>query len=156
MSIEKERKFLLKELPENFNEMDIFADYEIEQGYLMFGDDKELRVRIIKGRWHNETMITYKSKIDETSRNEYEYRIPMKDAISLMNSTKIKLKKRRRMVEVDGLEITIDDYPNGLRIAEIEYTDELVKIPGWLGEDVTNNKMYSNLEIALLNNINNL
>ena len=60
------------------------------------------------------------------------------------------------MVEVDGLEITIDDYPNGLRIAEIEYTDELVKIPGWLGEDVTNNKMYSNLEIALLNNINNL
>ena len=111
MSIEKEKKFLLKELPENFNEMDIFADYEIEQGYLMFGDDKELRVRIIKGRWNNDTMITYKSKIDETSRNEYEYRIPMKDAISLMNSTKIKLKKRRRMVEVDGLEITIDDYP---------------------------------------------
>lgn len=154
MAIEKERKFLVDKLPENFEQMDIFADQQIEQGYLMFTDGKQLRVRIIKSKYYNEAYITYKSKIDNVSRNEYEYIIPMEDAIELMNSTDIKLKKRRRMVDADGIEVAIDEYPDGLMVAEIEYEGELESIPEWLGEDITDKKKYSNIQIALSNQKN--
>jgi CYTH domain-containing protein len=152
MAIEKERKFLLEKLPENFDKMDVFVDQEIEQGYLMFDDNKQLRVRIVFDRWINTAFLTYKTIIDDVSRNEYEYYIPMEDAYKLLESTDIKVKKRRRWVEVNGHEIVIDLYPDGLLIAEIEYiTNDLDNLPGWLGEDVTNNKEYSNLEIAKKN-----
>ena len=148
MTIEKERKFLVKELP-NLDNLDVFVDQQIEQGYLMFTDGKQLRVRITKSKLWNEAYITYKSKIDKVSRNEYEYKIPIPDAIELMNSTDFKLKKRRRMVDVDGIEIAVDEYPDGLIVAEIEYENELPEfLPEWLGEDITNEKKYSNLQIA--------
>lgn len=156
MAIEKERKFLVKELPNNLKDLDVFVDQQIQQGYLMFGGGKQLRVRIINSKYINEALITYKTKIDNVSRNEYEYRIPMEDAVELMESTNFKLNKRRRMVDCDGLEIAIDEYPNGLIVAEIEYENELEDIPNWLGEDITNVKKYSNLHIAMFSTTENV
>ena len=92
--------------------------------------------------------MTYKTKIDSVSRNEYEYAIPMEHAKELMKSTDIKLTKRRRMVEWGELEIAVDEYTNGLITGEIEYENELGNIPDWLGEDITENVKYSNLYLA--------
>lgn len=148
MAIEKERKFLVNGLPENFEQMDVFLDQQLEQGYIMSSRGKQLRVRIVRSKYFNRSYLTYKSKIDERSRNEYEYQIPLEDAQELMNSTKFKLTKRRRMVNVGGLEIAVDEYPNGLITAEIEYEGELGEVPNWLGDDITNVKKYSNQYLA--------
>lgn len=145
MPIEKERKFLINELPKDLN---VFSDQRIQQGYLMFSEGKQLRVRIIERKFFKESYMTYKTKINSVSRNEYEYVIPMEHAKELMKSTDIKLTKRRRMVEWGELEIAVDEYTNGLITGEIEYENELRNIPDWLGEDITENVKYSNLYLA--------
>lgn len=142
--IEKERKFLLTELPKYIKNGKF-----IEQGYLMLDDDKHLRVRIIDRK---EAFLTYKKIYSDTTRLEYEYEIPLEDAEELMNSTNIKLTKMRYKSSFKGNSVDIDFYADGLAVVEIEYEEETLEyIPKYCGEEVTGKEEYSNIHIALRN-----
>jgi CYTH domain-containing protein len=138
--IERERKFKLKEVPPGLH------GQLIEQGYLMFDGNKHLRVRIINGK---KAYLTFKTIISQTERIEYEYEIPVEDGVEMLNSTNIKLEKIRYKTEWNGNNVDIDIFKNGLRVVEIEYDGELTSIPDYCGEDVTFNREYSNLLIAM-------
>ena len=127
MAKEKERKFILKYLPENIN-----IPVKIKQAYLMLnGEDKtQLRVRIVERNIYNiDAYICYKKCLDSTSRDEYEYEIPIIDAFELFNSSKYQLTKERYQFMYKGNNVDIDIYPNGLAVVEIEFEDELTEIP---------------------------
>lgn len=142
--IERERKFKLKYLPEGLTPI------HIKQAYLMFDKKKQFRVRIIDGR---KAFIAYKVKIDKTTKSEYEYEIPIRDANHLYQSTNIKLEKTRYKTTFEGNVVDIDVYPDGRTSVEIEFETTLVSLPDYCGEEITGNKEWSNLNIAKKNKI---
>jgi CYTH domain-containing protein len=111
----------------------------------MFDGNKHLRVRIIDD---NIGFITIKTIVSDTTKIEYEYEIPLEDAIELMNSTDITLRKVRYKTLFDGNLVDIDIYENGLSVVEIEYQDQLNNIPDYCGKEITGKKKYSNIRIA--------
>ena len=140
--IEKERKFILKELPTDL------TPSNIQQGYLMFEGNKHLRVRVID---NVKAFLTFKIILDSTVRVEYEYEIPLADGIEMLNSTDIKLSKTRYKTEFEGNQVDIDIFENGLAVVEIEYVDELNNIPDYCGIEVTEDNRFSNINIAKTN-----
>lgn len=151
MNIEKERKYLVKYLPE-IKEPNIWT---IQQGYLMISDKRYLRVRIEENTSVSisNSSICYKEISSRDSKKEYEYDIPLTDARKLMKSSEIKLNKTRYyIVYSEGYEVDIDVYEDGSIIAEIELINqnkEFPKVlPDYIGEEVTDNDFYSNISIA--------
>ena len=143
MAIERERKFKLKYLPNNL-------PFEvIHQGYLMIDKSKQLRVRIID---NTHGFLTYKSDINLTDRHEYEYSIPIYDALELYNSTNYQLQKVRYTLKNNDYTAHIDIYGNGLSVVELEFNNTLIQIPDFCGEEITGQKEFSNINIALKNN----
>ena len=144
MSIEKERKFLLKN-PK------IIIDSKseiISQGYLILEGKKQLRVRIIDNMV---AYLTYKKEHD-LFRDEYEYNIPLQDGLELLASTNIKLMKRRyHIFHNNEYDIIVDVYDSGLAIVEIEFINNLDYIPEYCGDEITSKQEYSNIQIALKN-----
>jgi adenylate cyclase len=143
--IEKERKYLLKFLPS-----EAIKPIEIKQGYLLLGDTNHLRVRIIDDKIG---FLTYKNSISIILKNEYEYEIPLNDAIELFELCKFKLLKTRYKLSFEANNIDIDIYLDGLQIVEIEYDIEPFIIPDYCGDDVSNDSYYSNIEIAKRNSL---
>lgn len=140
--IEKERKFLLKQLPKTERVE------KIKQGYIMVEGKKHLRVRIVNDE---RSYLTLKIEKSPEERWEFEYPIPLSDGIELFNSTDIKLEKTRYKTTYFGNQVDIDVYPNGLQVVEIEYLDDLTHIPGFCGKEITGQFEYSNLYLALKN-----
>jgi CYTH domain-containing protein len=145
--IEKERKFILKHMPE-------LGDYfkkpkMIKQGYLMLDGSQQLRVRIINDY---DSYIAYKNKIDEFSKDEFEFKIPYADALRMYESCRFRLEKKRYSTIYKDYRIDIDIYPSGKQVVEVEYEEELNEIPEYCGTEVTGNKEYSNIFIAKQNN----
>jgi adenylate cyclase len=142
--VEKERKFLLTELPKYIRKGSL-----IEQGYLILGDDRHLRVRIVNRK---EAFLAFKINHSDTTRIEYEYEIPLEDAEEMLNNTEVKLIKMRYKSSYKGNTVDIDLYPDGMAVVEIEYEGEtLENIPKYCGEEVTGKEEYSNINIALRN-----
>lgn len=127
------------------------SDTHIEQGYLARGRKATVRVRIRDGKT---ATLTIKSRETGISRAEFEYKIPLKHARALMalcgNS---RIEKRRFVVPQGKLNWEIDVFthrPDGLVLAEIELEreDQLVKLPKWIGEEVTADPQYRNSKLA--------
>jgi CYTH domain-containing protein len=141
--IEKERKFKLKYLPDNLESVDI------QQGYLMFDGRKHLRCRIIDGECG---YLTYKDVMDNKTKNEFEYPIPIEDANELMESCEFKLRKKRfTKIDFNGEMSICFDFiyePIITSFIEIEYTNEMTTIPEYCGEEITDDENYSNINIA--------
>jgi adenylate cyclase len=123
----------------------------IEQGYLARGRKATLRVRIRDGK---SATITIKSREPGISRSEFEYKIPMKHARALMELCgKSRLEKERYTVPLGRLLWEVDVFTNradGLVLAEIELEreDQVVKLPKWVGEEVTADPRYRNSTLA--------
>ena len=139
--IEKERKFALKWMPKTISKN------EIKQAYLLFEENKHLRVRIIDDTY---AYLTLKTMHSAQIRTEYEYSIPLSDAYEMFISSKIKLTKTRYKTLYNGNCVDIDIFPNGMSVVEIEYEDELTELPEYCGEEITGVAKYSNVSIALL------
>lgn len=161
--IEKERKFLFNYKTDI--DLNSFDSVIIRQGYMMLNavTKQQLRVRIVTPVWkgklpHNDkssiAFITYKSCINETDRNEYEYQISYLDAIELYeNECAFKLEKNRISFYSAqyGCHIDIDTYTKGektLRVVECEFQDKLKQIPRYCDEEITGIREYSNIYIA--------
>ena len=149
MSIEIERKFLVDN--EKWDKVIKPDGKLIHQGYLHIDNNKTVRVRYtnIKG------YITIKGKQVGISRPEFEYEIPLIDAIDLYNNfCESRIIKNRYFIEYSGFTWEVDEFMGenlGLITAEVELENESVQlttIPDWILEDVTHDDKYKNSKLA--------
>ena len=147
MAVEIERKFLVKN--DNWK-AGISHIVSIRQGYLAPLSRSSVRVRI-EGDTAN---INIKSATLGIRRTEYEYTIPMNDALEMLEqlSEQPQINKTRHHVPVNQHTWEIDEFyddNDGLTVAEIELTSEdedFIK-PEWLGEEVSEDTRYYNVNL---------
>lgn len=134
-----ERKFILKQLPEGLNGINM------KRAYIMFEGSMHLSIRIIDD---SSAFIIFKTLHNDITRTEYEYEIPLQDAKEMFNASNCKLQKTRYRTMFEGNCIDIDVFPSGKSIVEIAYETELKNLPTYCGEEVTGKREYSNVSIA--------
>jgi CYTH domain-containing protein len=141
--IEKERKFLLKYLPQLG---DYFKEPQfIKQGYLLFDKGKQLRIRIINDNYYQ---LCFKKKINQEEKFEIELDVSRKEGSELYSMCECKLEKKRFKTFFHDYKVDIDIYPSGLSVVELEFNENLDKIPDYCGQEITGIKEYSNLYLA--------
>jgi len=148
MAIEIERKFLLSN--DSWRE---HADAGVfySQGYLISDPQRSVRVRLAGDKaWLNIKKV--KSAI---RRLEYEYPIPVEDACELLKElcADRRIDKKRYHVSHAGHLWEVDVFEganSGLVVAEIELNDEqeVFETPSWLGEEVSDDPRYYNMNLA--------
>ena len=147
MPLEIERKFLVISEDYQQNSKSVY----IKQAYLSAVENMAIRVRIEK----NHATINIKSKKSERVNHEFEYIIPMDEAISLIKMSPYPIiEKTRYVVEYRGKAWEVDKFHadnDGLTVAEIELDNENEEfvMPPWLGEEVTADYRYLNSNLAV-------
>lgn len=144
MNREIERKFLVKHLPEGFDNL---PHYDIEQGYLSV-DSVVIRVRFSTQIGLGYLTIKTNPNPDGPGVDEYEYEIPMWDAAELIKKCEHGVIRKTRYLH-HGWEIDVfKDVDLVLAEYELLSEDEQIEIPDWVGEEVTGNPKYLNVNIA--------
>lgn len=140
--IEIERKFLVIN-----NEYRNTESVRIRQGYVYSSNDRVVRVRV-KGE-HG--YLTLKNATVGFARNEYEYEIPLAEAIEMLDTMCRKpiIDKTRYLYNYAGHLWEVDEFHGsheGLVVAEIEleHTNDSFEKPDFVGEEVTGNPKYYN------------
>jgi adenylate cyclase len=147
MGIEIERKFLLR----NDHWRTLGFPIHYAQGYLVADGEKTVRVRIAG----DEGFLTIKGRSQGISRKEFEYFVPVEDAIEMLKLCSIPvIEKYRTKVAFEDKIWEIDEFEGenkGLLLAEIELKseDESFSIPEWIGEEVTGDFRYFNSYLAV-------
>ena len=145
--IEIERKFLVKDTIHEV--IALIRPHQIIQAYLVNEKSKSVRVRIMDEK----AFLTIKSDMIGITRKEYEYEIPVIEALSLIKSFGLKsLKKKRYKVVFRSKTWEIDVFEGalqGLILAEIELEseDEKFDVPEWVDEEVTFQPEYLNARL---------
>jgi len=147
---EIERKFLVKWLPDDLKRSRSFV---IEQGYLAT-ESAGRQVRLRK-RGHAAS-LTFKLRRGN-HREEREIKLSPKQFAALWPGTAgRRLRKVRYEIPWDKLMIELDFYRGrhaGLVVAEVEFPNRAscrrFKAPWWFGREVTGEKRYSNVRLAL-------
>lgn len=147
MSTEIERKFLVVS---DAWRSKATSKSRIVQGYLARGRRSTIRVRIKDDK---QATLTVKSRRQGIERSEFEYRIALKDARALLELCgNSRIEKDRYTVPHGKLTWEVDVFrmPVELVMAEIELesTDQEVKLPKWIGEEVTSDPQYRNSTLA--------
>ena len=144
--IEIERKFLVKNIPNN----EIQYSHKIRQGYIAKNKNRVIRIR----QKENDYFITIKGNKIGISRFEFEYPIPKNDGkILLENFCQDEIiEKTRHYVENKGHTWELDVFHGkneGLIVAEIELMseDQAFHIPSWIESEVTNQEKYYNMNL---------
>ena len=146
--MEIERKFLVKEMPD----LTGVKYSQIKQGY--FSINPEKRVREKDGKYY----ITEKGEGDMV-REEREWEIDRDAALECFDKSKTYIiEKKRYYLPYGEYTIELDIYGGkhqGLIVAEVEFPSEGealdFKPPIWFGEDITCDKSYKNMVLALNN-----
>jgi len=144
--MEIERKFTVKELPENRND---YPCKRIEQGYLC--TRPVLRVR----RKGEEYWLTYKGE-GLLVREEHEFPLTEEAYRHLLAKADGRIiRKDRYHIPYEGYTIELDVFDGELAplvIAEVEFPSveaaNAFAPPAWFGEDVTENPAYSNSNLS--------
>jgi adenylate cyclase len=145
MAVEIERKFLV--LP-RWTPCD--AGDHIRQGYLSGASDCSIRVRTRGDRAY----LTVKGPTVGLSRLEFEYTIPVADAVEMLTQLCTAVVDKHRHLEVHGhhtWEVDVFHGANdGLVLAEVEMDTEadVVALPPWAGIEVTTDFRYRNSRLA--------
>jgi CYTH domain-containing protein len=99
--------------------------------------------------------ITIKGMSVGATRSQYEYEIPLADAIEMLDRLceRPLIEKTRYRVLNEGLVWEIDEFEGdnrGLIIAEVELKNETqsIKLPGWIGQEVTGDPRYFNANLV--------
>ena len=148
MGIEIERRFLVEN---NDWKNQVILSESFSQAYLnSTGDEWTTRVRIID---NNKGYITLKSSLNGLVNYEFEYSIPRKDAIELIQLSKYKITKIRYQLKINKKNWVVDVFEksnSGLKIAEIELNSESeeIRVPSWCGQEITGIKSLSNASLA--------
>ncbi|MRW89190.1 CYTH domain-containing protein [Duganella sp. FT80W] len=143
MGVEIERKFLLS----GDGWMQLGEPVFFKQGYLSSNKERVVRVRIEGER----AVITIKGANKGATRGEWEYEIPVADAVELLDGLceQPLIEKYRRRIEFAGNVWEVDEFLGvnaGLVVAEIELRSEGQQFdkPDWVGEEVTSDLRYLN------------
>jgi adenylate cyclase len=145
MPSEIERKFLV-----NLDQIPLPSNgIEIKQGYLPLSENVKTAVRVrVKGE---EAFLTIKGENKGATRQEFEYTIPVSEALELLEELchKPLIEKTRYEISVDKHIWEIDIFHGdnkGLVVAEIELAAEndQFECPNWLTEEVTDDPRYYN------------
>jgi CYTH domain-containing protein len=144
--LEIERKYLMKSL--DWKSQAIQSVTNIKQAYLFENHEKSVRIRIRS----DQAFLTIKMGKGVT-RNEFEYLIPVSDAEEMIEKASLLcLEKDRYVVHYKGNDWEIDVFKGkyeGLVLAEIEleHENDEIELPSWVGEEVTNDPAYLNVNL---------
>ncbi|MBP5585454.1 MAG: CYTH domain-containing protein [Lentisphaeria bacterium] len=148
MHLEIERKFLVKDL--SWKES-ATSSKDFQQGYFPTGDGVTVRARIAGDK----ARLTIKGPINDISRAEFEYPVPLADAIAFLTDFCIKpvILKRRWYVPFGEFTWEIDEFAGkneGLIVAEVELDapDREFPVPPWLGREVTHESRFRNSRLV--------
>ncbi len=148
MGKEIERKFLLKD--ESWRGLAQGVRYR--QGYVATDGRATLRVRFAGGKGY----LTLKGRVTGITRLEYEYEIPGKDALEILDSLcpRPQIEKVRFKIDFAGHTWEVDEFlgeNEGLVMAEIELAspEEKFSLPPWIGQEVTGDVRYYNSQLAV-------
>lgn len=148
MPHEIERKFLL--LNDAWRSS-VASSTRIRQGFLPSTGTVFVRIRTSG----DQATLTIKAPKRGLTRLEYEYPIPLADAQELLHTLcdRPLIDKTRHLVPHAGHTWEIDEFHAenaGLIIAELELNseDETFAAPPWLGEDVSHDPKYLNVNLA--------
>jgi len=144
--IEIERKFLIHNL--DFLKTIECEKATISQGYLFEDQGKSLRVRVK----NTEAFLTLKFGDEAIVREEFEVSISLLYGKCLLEKCAKVLEKDRYTVHIEDLSWEIDVFKGtlfGLCLAEVELKDptQVIEIPPWVGEEVTQNPDYLNINL---------
>lgn len=127
---------------------------KLQQGYLSSSPECTVRVRIAD----SDATLTIKGRTVGHTRTEYEYPIPLADALELLPLCQhAVVEKRRHKMPHEGFVWEVDVFEGanaGLIVAEIEADsdEELARAvaakPHWVGDDVTENEKLYNALLA--------
>ena len=147
MGREIERKFLVK--GEGWREA-ATRRTRMRQGYLSDGMSRSIRVRLEGDR----AAINIKSSRDGIQRLEFEYPVPVEDAVAMLDHVALKplIEKTRYEVPVGAHLWEVDVFEgdnSGLIVAEVELgsVDEVFERPEWAGEEVSHDHRYYNVSL---------
>ena len=146
MPFEIERKFLVKGRPWE----SAGVGTSLRQGYLAQSEASVVRVRA-SGQ---QAWLTIKGPTRGLSRLEFEYEIPLEDAIPLLElCSEGLIEKTRYRIEERGVVFELDVFDGanaGLVVAEVELSHEEEDFfrPEWLGEEVSHDPRYRNSELS--------
>jgi Uncharacterized protein conserved in bacteria len=148
MGIEIERKFLIRHAGWRAQAGEGIV---YRQGYLANTERSSVRVRIAGERGE----LNIKGATLDVRRTEYGYEIPKQDAEEMLQQLCAQplIEKRRYFVEHAGHTWEIDVFEGdnaGLMVAEIElqHADETFARPDWVGEEVSNDPRYYNVNLV--------
>lgn len=148
MATEIERKFLVKN---DHWRSAVYRSTRLRQGYLISDRTRSVRVRVSDEQAH----LNIKSATLGVSRSEYEYAIPLADAIEMLEQLcqKPLLEKTRHLVRHGDHVWEIDEFEGdnaGLIVAEVELdaADTVPDLPDWAGTEVSHDARYYNSELA--------
>ena len=148
MGIEIERRFLVTN--EDWKS-EVRLSAGLNQAYLNSkADEWATRVRIIDNK---KAYLTLKSSLNGLSNYEFEYSIPIKDAIELIKLSKYKITKTRYQLTINTKNWVVDLFDgsnSSLKIAEIELNSEFdeIQVPSWCGQEITGIQSFSNASLA--------
>jgi adenylate cyclase len=148
MGTEIERKFLVKS---DAWRAGVVERTMLRQGYLAAENGNTVRIRMAGDK----AWLTVKSPAAGSRRAEFEYAVPMDDALVMLElcGTRVVDKVRSR-VPGDGHVWEVDEYagPNaGLITAEVELDSENaeVPLPPWVGSEVTGDRRFDNASLSM-------
>ena len=148
MGTEIERKFLIKN---DSWRARCQAGKRYRQGYFGTPGKASLRVRVAGDKAH----LNIKSAELSIRRTEYEYEIPLADADDMLDRLceHPLVEKTRYLLPLGEHVWEIDEFSGdnqGLLVAEIELTDEREPFtrPDWLGEEVSDDARYYNVNLG--------
>lgn len=149
MAKEIERKFLLKD--DSWRGAASSA-CRFVQFYLATAEDRSVRVRIRDGE---KSLLTLKFGTTTEERDEFEYEIPLADALEMRAfAAGTVIEKTRYLVPYRGHVFEVDEFHgalDGLGLAELETPEaaEVTDLPGWIGAEVTDDATYTNASLAI-------
>lgn len=146
MAVEIERRFLIQ----SDAWRGLVEPQLLYQGYLSVDKERTMRVRVVG----EQAWLTVKGYISDVSRHEFEYAIPLQDALSMLEQMcPFKLKKHRYCIDYQGHTFEVDEYFDDnapLVVAEIELPSEDAPFerPEWLGEEITHDGRFTNAYLS--------
>lgn len=148
MAKEIERKFLVAHQAwrESVNTIHVYR-----QGYLSYDSGRTVRVRATEVTGY----LTIKGITEGLTRDEFEYEIPLADALALLQLCERPAIEKKRYIVPNGAHVwevdVFEGVNEGLVVAEIELgsEDEAFDKPNWLGNEVSGDRKYSNSALSL-------
>ncbi len=147
MGIEIEHKYLVKD---DSYKLVASSKSEIRQGFLSRDPERTVRVRTRDDK----AFLTVKGKGSGTAHPEFEYEIPVDEALQMMHLCEPPIIEKTRYIVIhEGNRWEVDEFHGtlqGLVIAELEVPDEDYRfnLPAFIGDEVTGDRRFYNSQLG--------